>query len=104
MRIDVGHIHEARDASGCRRGRLGCEISLARQARLAEVHLVVDHAGDQVAPVGINDVRRLVGGDARPDLFDSIATHKYIGVANLALVDQARVGNQQLVHGRDCMR
>jgi hypothetical protein len=67
-----------------------------RQSRLAEVHLVVDHARQQVAPGGIEHVDVGAGANAARDLLDTLAPDQDVGVGDPAGVDQARIGNQQV--------
>jgi hypothetical protein len=55
------------------------QVGLIGQARLPEVHLVVDHPGQQVLAGGVNDH---VGGQvckARADPFDETVLHQHVG-------------------------
>ena len=58
----VGHLQHGRHPAGHGGGGPGGEVLLVRQPGVAEMHLIVDHAGeDQLAGA----VDRLVGGDRR---------------------------------------
>ena len=101
QRIDVRHIHEARDAAGDRGRRLGRQVALVSQPWLAKMHLVVDHARHQVAAGGIDDVDTPCSIYAARDLFDALAADQDIRIADFSLVDHARVTDQDFVHGGD---
>ena len=47
-RVGVRHLEHRRDAAQHRRARAGFEIFLVGQPRLAEMHMAVDHAGQDV--------------------------------------------------------
>jgi hypothetical protein len=48
QRIGVGHLEHGGDAAQHGRARTGLQIFLVLEARLAEMHLAVDHAGQDV--------------------------------------------------------
>ena len=94
LRVDVRHIHETRDAArdgGCGFAR---EVAFLRQARLAEVHLVIDHAGHQELAPGVDHLAAGRRRDARTDLNDTVAGDQHVGVSHLALVDEACIADE----------
>ena len=54
LRHGVGHVEVAGDAACGRRLRLGVDVGLGRQSRLAEVYVVVDDARQYKASRGVN--------------------------------------------------
>lgn len=99
-RPGVRHVHETGDAPRHSRRRLGRYAALVGQPRLAEMHLVVDHAGQQPLPGGVDF---LVGTshDARRDLVDAAMTNQQVALEDAAFVDQAGVANEQRGHGQN---
>jgi len=91
QRIDVGHVHKARYATGRRRCRLCSEITFVSHARLTEMNLVVNHAGHEIFAGRIDNGYPGSGADRRIDPLDSIATDQHIRVDNLPLIDEAGV-------------
>ena len=61
QRVGVGHLEDAGDAAHHRRQRAGRKIFLVLQPRLAEMHLGVDDAGQDVQAAAVDG---LVGGVA----------------------------------------
>ena len=53
-RVGVGHVEKGGHASRHRRHRLGGDVGLVRQPRLAEMHMGVDHPGQQPQPPGLD--------------------------------------------------
>ena len=95
LRIDVRHVHEARYAACRRRGRLRRKVALVRQAGLAKVDLVIDHSRHQVPAVRVDDFDAVVDCNLAADFLDSLTMNQHVGVANLTLVDQASVTDEQ---------
>ena len=95
--VVVRHVEHAGDAARHGRRRLGGQVALVRQAGLTEMHLIVDHAGDQRPALRV--VHRVAGraADLRRDPFDAFAHDQDIGVELFAFIDDAGVGDQ---HGR----
>ena len=62
-----------------------------RQPGLAEVHLVIDHAREQILTPRIDYLGVIRRRDSAADLFDTIADHEDVGIPDAALVDEARV-------------
>ena len=54
LRQGVGHVHDAGHASCGRRPAFAEDVGLVRQARVAEVHVVVDGTRQQVAAGGVD--------------------------------------------------
>ena len=99
LRTDVRHVHEARDATGDRGGRLGRKVAFPGEPGLPEVHLVIDHAGHQDRALRIVYLSGVVGGDAAGNLFDTFACDQYVAFENLALIEQAGIGDELFLHG-----
>ncbi len=70
QRIGVRHLEHPRDAAHDRGARAGLQILFLRQAGLAEMHLRVDHAGQDMQALAVDDFggaragKRADGGDA----------------------------------------
>ena len=97
LRIGVRHLHEAGDAAGHRGARLGGHIGLVGQARVAKMHLVVDHAGHEREAGGIDHL--CVGrADLGSDLLDASVDDQQVALRHLAFVHHAGIANQQLAH------
>ena len=62
------------------------------------MYLVIDHSGNQVTASRIDNVNIVCRGNTAGDLVYSFAVNQHVGITNLAFVDQAGIGNQQLVH------
>ena len=56
QRIGIGHLHEARDAARCSSTGLRGEVALVHEAGFAEVHLIVDHAGEHELAGSVQDL------------------------------------------------
>ena len=63
-RVGVGHLEHGGDAAEHGRARSRLEVLLVDRPGLAEMHLAVDHAGQDVQPGAID---ALAGGGARSD-------------------------------------
>ena len=60
--LRIGHVqHGGHAACGCR-AAFRFHVGLVREAGLAEVHVCIDHAGQQEAALGINDLVGRAGG------------------------------------------
>ena len=57
-RVGVGHLEHGRDAAACGRRRTGLPGFLVRIARVAEVHMTVDRARQEVEAVGAHFLAR----------------------------------------------
>ena len=91
----VGHLQEAGDAPRDGRPRLGGDGALVLEARLAEVHLVVDHPREQPAARGVDDGS--VGGP-RVDAGDAASGYRQVALDDPAFVDDAGV-DDAVAHG-----
>jgi hypothetical protein len=56
--IGVGHFEHGRDAAHDGAARTGFQVLLVGEARLAKVHLGVDHAGQDVQAGAVDDFGR----------------------------------------------
>ena len=54
VRYRIGHLHETGDAPCSGSGGGMGDVVLVREARLPEMHLVIDHTGKEQAPPGID--------------------------------------------------
>ena len=104
LRTDIRHVHEAGDAACRRRRRLGREVPLVRQARLAEVHLIVDHPGHQNRALGVDDPHAGGRGDIGGHFLDALTANQYVTLGRGRFVDQPRVLYQRRFHVADTIR
>lgn len=86
-RYGVGHIYHGRYASGCRRCRFGSEIAFVRQARIAEMHVGVNHAWYEIQIVG--SYQTCAGREAyrRVNAFYYSIADEYVALAYRAGID-----------------
>ena len=85
LRIGVRHLEIARDATGHRGARLGFDGGLVLESRLAKVHLVVDHPGQHIAPLGIDDLRLWRADNVETD--DAPPSDREVALPHRAFVD-----------------
>lgn len=93
-RQGVGHVHDAGDAAGHRRARFAGEAALVRRAGVAEVHLVVDHARQQVLAGGVEHGLAGEVGEAAGDGVDAPVADAQVGLEHTTFVDQPGVADQ----------
>ena len=93
--VGVGHVHEAGQAAGDGRRRFGGHVGLVFQAGLAEVHLVVDHARQQAAAGGIDDILADARVEPAADLLDAAIDDAQVALELAALVDEAGVDDER---------
>ena len=106
QRIGVRHLKDGGDSAHDRRAGTRLEIFLMRRARLAKMHLRVDHARQDVQTLGVDD---LAGRGPRQvaDLGDFAGADADIARADSILIDQnAALENQieSLGHGSRCLK
>ena len=58
------------------------------------MNLVVDHAGNQVLAIGIQNLDIFTGRDARRDFLDALAFDENVCIVNLAFVYETSIGNE----------
>ena len=63
-------------------------------ARLAEMHLIVDHTGHQKLTLSVDDLFPHHRLDGRVNLLDPLALDAYVQLLNLAFIHHAGIGNQ----------
>ena len=99
-RLDVGHIHVGGHSSRRRRDRFAVQIALVGQTRLAEVHLVVDHAGQHVHSFRVDRFAVELGtGIVAPSgPRDALALDDDPAPIALPLVDDRPAPDQQAAH------
>ena len=93
-RVGVGHVHEAGQATGHGRGRFAGDVALVGQARFAEMHLVVDHAGQQPAPGGVHHLLAVARRQPVADLRNAAVLDAQVAVEGAAFVDHPGVGDE----------
>lgn len=64
------------------------------QAGLTKVYLVIDHPGNKVAAVGIDNIDAFVSRNTAANFLDAITADQHIGVTDFAFIDQACVRNE----------
>jgi hypothetical protein len=64
------------------------------QARFPEVHLIVNHPGQQVATFGFDDLISIGRGNIRGNLLKPPMTNQHVAFPGAAFVDQQRILNQ----------
>ena len=106
QRIGVRHFEDGGDAAEDSRARTRLQILLMRRARLAEMHLRIDHARQDVQTLGVDD---LAGRGPRQiaDLGDPAAADADIARADSILIDQNAALEDQiesLGHGSRCLK
>ena len=89
-RLGVGHFEHAGHAAKDRRARAGLQILLVRRAGLAEMHLRVDDARQNVQPRAIDALAR-VNARQIADLGDSAAGHADVAAAFAVVIDERAV-------------
>jgi hypothetical protein len=94
-RIGVGHVHHAGQPAGDRGRRLGRHVGLVLEPRLAEVHLVVDHARQQAASVGIDHGLAVARGQAAADGVDAAVADAQVALRLATFVHEAGVDDQR---------
>ena len=97
LRVGVGHVEEAGDPAGHRRARFSGDVRLVGHARLAEMHLVVDHTGHQGQSRGIDHlcaVRRNLTAQA----LDTAVADQQVALGHLAFVHHAGILDQDRAH------
>ena len=89
----VGHVEEGRDAAGGRGAAFALHVGFVRQARVAEVYVGVDDAGQQVAASGVDRfVAGHAGGSGAFDNFgDGVVLDDERADERAALVDEGGV-------------
>lgn len=101
LRQGVGHVHDAGHASCSSRPAFAEDVGLVRQARVAEVHVVVDGAWQQVAAGGVDGfVARGGEGFAVGQYFGDAALvgDDYGALYGLSLVDDEGVVDEGTFH------
>ena len=93
-RRGIGHLHHAGHAAANRRPRLGSQRALVRKAGLAKVHLVVDQAGQQVAPLQVDDLEPCLGRHPRLDFANAFPVDEDVDFPDLTLIDQLGIGQK----------
>ena len=96
LRIAVGHLHHARDATGNRRSRFAGDVALVLEARFAEMHLIVDHAGQQ--PLARQVDLFCAPAETAADALDAAIANGDVRHHALAFVDDGGVLEQPVGH------
>ena len=91
----IGHFHEARNAAGHGRARLGPDTCLVGQTGLAKMHLVVDHSGQEMCAGSIQHAGAGASTDRIVDLCDTSIVDEQVAIRNLPFIHQPGIFNQQ---------
>ena len=96
-RVGVGHRDDRAEAAGGGGAGAGLEVLLVLLAGRAQVHVRVDEAGEQVAPVAVDDLGALgrLERAGRADLGDLAAAHEHV----VRRVDARRAGRARARRG-----
>ena len=97
-RLGVGHLEHRGDAAQHRAARAGFQVLLVRQARLAQMHMAVDHARQHVQAPAVDHL-----GGGRSDIADRgdpAAGDGQIAHALAVLVDDRAALQDQVVAAR----
>ncbi len=95
QRIGVGHVEDADDAAQNRAARSRFKVFLMRRARLAEMHLRVDDAGQNMQAATVD---RLTGRGARQiaDFGDLAVAKADVARALAVLIDERAAGEDDV--------
>ncbi len=97
-RSGVRHFHVAGNAAGEAGARFALDVGLVGEAGLAEVHLVVDHARQQPAAVGIEHALAAARGEILPDAMDAAVADADVARFATAFVDDLGVDDEPVSH------
>ena len=95
-RNDVRHVDDGRDApadGGC---RAGGEVFFVRQARIAEMHVRVDEAGENVLPFDVDHLRAIGQRVACADGDDLATRNRHASLEGLLRRDHVPVLDDQI--------
>ncbi len=88
-RLGVRHLEHGGGAAEHSRAAAGFQILFVLEPRLAEMHLRVDHAWQDMQAAGIEHPRRIARRQAA-DRGDASAAHANIGMAFASMIDEGR--------------
>ena len=93
LRGAVGHLHVARDAADDSGARLRCDGALVFEARLPEMNLIVDHAGQQPGTGKVDFVGFATQSatEVATDALDAAVGDRHIAFEGRAFVDDGGV-------------
>jgi hypothetical protein len=97
-RIGVRHLEHRSDPAEGRSARARLEVFLPFEARLAKVDLRVDHAGQHVQALRLEDLSGGFGGKAA-DRGDAAVAHRHVGLDKPSRGEHAAVLQDQIVSG-----
>ena len=103
LRHGVGHLQERGHPSGRARAAARAQVLLVRQPGVAEVDLVVDHAGQKVQPGGVHDVIR-PRVHRSVDTRDALAFDQHRGPRQPVAQNDGGVADQRAVRRRPATR
>ncbi len=95
QRVGVGHFEHRGDPAEDRAARAGLEVLLVGQARLAKMHLAVDHAGQDVQPAAVDPLARRRRVEVA-DLGDLAVRDADVAQGCAVLVDDRRAGENEV--------
>lgn len=68
------------------------------QARLAKMHLIIDHTRQQVFAAAVDHTGTFRRSDTTVDPGDPVAFNENIDISDLAFIDESHVANQEFAH------
>jgi hypothetical protein len=95
QRVRVGHLEDGRDAAHHGGARAGLKVFLVLAARLAEMHLRVDHAWQDMQPAGGDDLAG-VGMEEVADRGDPAVAHAEVPLADAVMIDDHAATEDQV--------
>ena len=93
--IGIGHLEDAGDAAHDGGAAAGLQILLVLGTRLAQMHLAVDHAGQDMQAGAVDHLARLRGCEL-PDADDPPARDRDIALAHPVVVHHRAIPEDQL--------
>ena len=93
--IGIGHLEDAGDAAHDGGAAAGLQILLVLGTWLAQMHLAVDHAGQDMQAGTVDHLARLRGCEL-PDADDSPARYRDIALAHPVVVHHRAISEDQL--------
>jgi hypothetical protein len=86
----------AADDAGHRGARLVRDIALVRQAGLAEVHVIVDHTGQEHLAAGVDHLVRGPCAEIPADRLDPLSAYEDVALDDRPAVHDPRVADEEI--------
>ena len=91
LRLGVGHVYHGSNAPGHGGAALGVEVGFVGEARVAEMHMGVDNAGQQVLATRVDDNNALGGGYFVGNFGNAAVFHQHRFLFGVAFVHHKSV-------------